>query len=244
MLTGVLGQPGVTAIVLWRLVCDCAEEGALVQSWGWLPGRRSFLVLYWACDKCSGQSGSSSLRGILQQQTETPRRTSPRGGCIVPDVLRRCGRLLSQPPLPALSPRFIRWNHQRMGIKTTVSFSQRLRTAFSVWKITYQELILSNNHLLKPSCFQGQNSSSCFLLPLLPSPLWSTLLIITCALALPASGFYPHVPILLELFFFLALIIFFRAQHKCHVLKANFPKCMYCSEFHREGKTGIWAKSR
>lgn len=45
-------QTGVTSTFIWRLVCDCAEEGALVQSSGWLPGRRSFLVLCWACDTC------------------------------------------------------------------------------------------------------------------------------------------------------------------------------------------------
>lgn len=133
-------------------------------------------------------------------------------------------------------------NHQRMGIKTVVSFFQRLRTAFSVWKITYQELILSNNHLLKPSCFQGQNSSSCLLPPLLPSLITSTdnhLCSGSSCLRLLSS--YSHFA---RIIFFSGsyFIIFFRAQHKCHVLKANFPKCVYNSEFHGEGKMGVWAE--
>lgn len=135
-------------------------------------------------------------------------------------------------------------NHQRMGIKTVVSFFQRLRTAFSVWKITYQELILSNNHLLKPSCFQGQNSSSCLLPPLLPSLITSTdnhLCSGSSCLRLLSS--YSHFA---RIIFFLALILLYSSELNINVMfsKQIFPNVCIIQSSTEKGKWGYGKKGR
>lgn len=150
-----------------------------------------------------------------------PRRTSPRGGWLHrPKTIWPA--FISSLPFQCFHHGLLGENHQRMGIKTAVSFSQRLRTAFSVWKITYQELILSNNHLLKPSCFQGQNSSSCLPLPLLPSLIYSTDNHLcsgsSCLRLLSSCSHFARI------IFFLALILLYSSELNINVM---FSKQIY-----------------
>lgn len=148
-----------------------------------LPGGVSrFLLSLWPLLRILDKRDHHHCLHVLQNADKTRQTDKMLGNAW------RGGRLLSHLPVlqwsERMRPAFISFlpfqhahlceNHQRMGIKTVVCLFQSLRTALAVLEITYQELILSNRHLLKAGCsafwhFQEQASSSFLAWALLPS---------------------------------------------------------------------------